>query len=88
MRALHGITRLFHCSLRRYPPAKCQTLIQAPLPAQVIDKGIPTAGLLAQVLMTAPVFACQRAERLRLAPSRIAAVGRNTAPIGGDEGGS
>jgi len=31
--------------------AKCQTLIQAPLPAQVIDKGIPTAGLLAQVLV-------------------------------------
>jgi transposase len=29
--------------------AKCQTLIQAPVPAQVIDKGIPTAGLLAQV---------------------------------------
>jgi transposase len=31
--------------------AKCQTLIQAPVPAQVIDKGIPTAGLLAQVLV-------------------------------------
>ena len=28
--------------------AKCQTLIQAPVPAQVIDKGLPTAGLLAQ----------------------------------------
>ena len=27
---------------------KCQTLTQAPVPAQVIDKGIPTAGLLAQ----------------------------------------
>ena len=32
--------------------AKCQTLIQAPVPAQVIDKGIPTAGLLAQVLVS------------------------------------
>jgi transposase len=31
--------------------AKCQTLIQAPVPAQVIDKGVPTAGLLAQVLI-------------------------------------
>jgi transposase len=30
---------------------KCQTLIQAPVPAQIIDKGIPTAGLLAQVLV-------------------------------------
>ena len=29
----------------------CQTLIQAPVPAQMIDKGIPTAGLLAQVLV-------------------------------------
>jgi transposase len=31
--------------------AKCETLIQAPVPAQIIDKGIPTAGLLAQVLV-------------------------------------
>lgn len=30
---------------------KCETLIQAPVPAQVIDKGIATAGLLAQVLV-------------------------------------
>jgi transposase len=29
----------------------CQTLTQAPVPAQIIDKGIPTAGLLAQVLV-------------------------------------
>ena len=29
----------------------CQTLIQAPVPAQIIDKGIPTSGLLAQVLV-------------------------------------
>jgi transposase len=32
--------------------AKCETLIQAPVPAQIIDKGIPTAGLLAQVLVS------------------------------------
>src|SRR5215469_6638766 len=29
---------------------RCEKLIQAPVPAQVIDKGIPTAGLLAHVL--------------------------------------
>ena len=29
----------------------CDTVIQAPVPAQVIDKGIPTAGLLAHVLV-------------------------------------
>lgn len=31
--------------------AQCQTLVQAPVPAEVIDKGIPTAGLLAHVLV-------------------------------------
>ena len=31
--------------------AKCETLIQAPVDAHIIDKGIPTAGLLAQVLV-------------------------------------
>jgi len=31
--------------------AQCQTLTQAPVPAQVIDKGMATAGLLAQVLV-------------------------------------
>ncbi len=30
---------------------QCQTLVQAPVPAHVIDKGIPTTGLLAQVLV-------------------------------------
>ena len=30
---------------------ECETLIQAPVPAQVIDKGIPTAGLLAHVMI-------------------------------------
>jgi len=31
--------------------ADCQTLVQAPVPAHIIDKGIPTTGLLAQVLV-------------------------------------
>jgi transposase len=31
--------------------AKCETLIQAPVEAHIIDKGIPTTGLLAQVLV-------------------------------------
>ncbi len=31
--------------------ASCETLTQAPVPAQVIDKGVPAAGLLAQVLV-------------------------------------
>ncbi len=30
---------------------QCETLIRAPVPAQVIDNGLPTAGLLAQVLV-------------------------------------
>ncbi len=30
---------------------QCETLIQAPVPAQVIDKGIPTEGLLAHVMV-------------------------------------
>ncbi|SHI12234.1 IS66 family transposase [Pollutimonas bauzanensis] len=30
---------------------QCKTLTQAPVPAHVIDKGLPTAGLLAQVLV-------------------------------------
>jgi transposase len=31
--------------------SQCHTLMQAPVPAEIIDKGIPTAGLLAQVLV-------------------------------------
>ncbi|MGH7633368.1 MAG: IS66 family transposase, partial [Gemmatimonadaceae bacterium] len=31
--------------------AQCETLVQAPVPAHVIDKGMPTCGLLAQVLV-------------------------------------
>ena len=31
--------------------SECQTLMQAAVPAQIIDKGLPTSGLLAQVLV-------------------------------------
>ncbi len=31
--------------------SQCRTLMQAPVPAEIIDKGVPTAGLLAQVLV-------------------------------------
>src|SRR5256885_10419474 len=31
--------------------AQCQRLTQAPVPAHIIDKGLPTTGLLAQVLV-------------------------------------
>jgi transposase len=31
---------------------RCETLIQAPIPAQIIDKGIPSAGLLAHILVS------------------------------------
>ncbi|GGX96836.1 hypothetical protein GCM10007160_25600 [Litchfieldella qijiaojingensis] len=30
---------------------RCEILVQAPMPAQAIDKGIPTSGLLAQVMI-------------------------------------
>ncbi len=30
---------------------QCETLTQAPVPAQIIDKGLPTAGMLAQVMI-------------------------------------
>ena len=30
---------------------QCETLIQAPVPAHVIDKGVPTAGLLAHIMV-------------------------------------
>ena len=44
----------------------CQTLVQAPVPAQVIDKGIPTSGLLAQVLVAK--YADHRVPRTRPPP--------------------
>lgn len=39
---------------------QCGTLTQAPVPAQVIDKGIPTSGLLAQVLVAKYAERCSR----------------------------
>ena len=44
----------------------CETLVQTPVPAHIIDKGIPTTGLLAQVLVasTRTIHPCiQRAGR-------------------------
>jgi transposase len=35
----------------RWACARCETIVQAPVPPHVIDKGIPTAGLLAQVMV-------------------------------------
>lgn len=35
----------------KYACACCQSVLAAPLPAQIIDKGIPAAGLLAQVIV-------------------------------------
>ncbi len=43
--------------------ANCLTLMQAPVPAHVIDKGIPTAGLLSQVLVAK--YADHRVPRAR-----------------------
>ena len=41
-----------HLHIRgKYACACCQTILAAALPAQVIDKGIPAAGLLAQVII-------------------------------------
>lgn len=36
----------------------CKTLIQAPVPAQIIDKGIPTAGLLAHMMIAKFATTC------------------------------
>ena len=46
--------------------AQCQTLTQAPLPAQIIDKGVATAGLLAQVMVVnSPITVCHECNGLR-----------------------
>jgi hypothetical protein len=44
----------------------CEKLVQAPVPAHVIDKGIPTVGLLAQVLVAK--FLDHRVPRARAPP--------------------
>jgi transposase len=46
-----GVFRVERHVRGKWACAKCERLVQAPVPAQVIDKGIPTAGLLAQVLV-------------------------------------
>jgi transposase len=46
-----GVFTVEHHVRGKWACATCQTLIQAPVPAQVIDKGIATAGLLAQVMV-------------------------------------
>lgn len=60
------------------PPG--ETLIQAPVPAQVIDKGIPTAGLLAH-LMVAKFAAVSIGEDFRLGWSADCTL--NVGPVGG-----
>jgi transposase len=56
--------------------AKCETLVQAPVAPHIIDKGIPTSGLLAQVLVAKfldhlPLYRQERIfERAGLAISR------------------
>lgn len=51
---------------------QCETLVQAPVPAHVIDKGVPTAGLLAQVLVAK--YADHRVPRTRQLRRRCGAV--------------
>jgi transposase len=46
-----GVFTVEHHIRGKWACTQCATLIQAPVPAQIIDKGIPTAGLLAQVLV-------------------------------------
>lgn len=46
-----GVFTVEHHVRGKWACAKCETITQAPVDAQVIDKGIPTAGLLAQVLV-------------------------------------
>ncbi len=45
------IWKVLHAVLHKWACAQCETLMQAPVPAHVIDKGIPTNGLLAHVLI-------------------------------------
>jgi transposase len=59
---------------------QCETLIQAPVPAQVIDKGLPTAGMLAHVMIAKfadhiPLYRLsgilERDSQLRIPPSTL-----------------
>jgi transposase len=42
---------------------RCERLIQAPVPPHIIDKGIPTAGLLVQVLIAKYLDHCRSTGR-------------------------
>ncbi len=43
---------IVECHIRgKWVGDDCETLIQAPVPAQIIDKGIPAAGLLAHIMI-------------------------------------
>ena len=62
---------------------QCETLVQAPVPPQIIDKGIPTAALLAHVLVAKyqdhlPLIPAKRHLRSR----RIGHPGLNTGTVG------
>ncbi len=46
-----GIFTVEHHIRGKWVCQHCETLTQAPIPAQIIDKGLPTTGLLAQVLV-------------------------------------
>lgn len=46
-----GVATVEHHIRGKWACSDCKTLTQAPVPAQIIDKGIATAGLLAQVLV-------------------------------------
>ncbi|WP_373957425.1 IS66 family transposase zinc-finger binding domain-containing protein [Pseudomonas putida] len=46
-----GVFTVEHHVRGKWACRQCETLIQAPVPAQVIDKGVPTAGLLAHVMV-------------------------------------
>ncbi len=46
-----GVFTVEHHVRGKWACADCESITQAPVPAQVIDKGIPTSGLLAQVLI-------------------------------------
>jgi transposase len=48
---LPGVMRVERHIRGKWVCANCQTLTQVPVPPQVIDKGIPTAALVAQVLV-------------------------------------
>ncbi len=66
--------------------AACETLVQAPVPAHIIDKGMPTAGLLAQVLVakySGPPAAVPPGRHLRPGGAGDPAI--DAGPVGGPD---